>query len=157
MRYTAIDDFMILFSNVLSENVLRRKADIMGGERALFDKEFRNLITKVWKAKSQTMAILKPVSKPFWSDPSSIQQRNGGGRVNFSSTEKDKLVKHRVITKVNRSKQAPLFNKVETTCILTCTDLENVHPVIRQLFAGKTIAEIPLTGCIKYFPIQRVA
>ena len=42
----------------------------MGGEKALLAKEFRHHITEVKKAKSQTMAIFKPVSKTFRSGPS---------------------------------------------------------------------------------------
>ena len=74
-----------------------------------------------------------------------------GDRVNFSFTEKGKLIKHGGITLVIRSQKAPLLNKIKTPCMLPCTDLKNVHPVVRSLFAGKAIREIPLGVRLRYF------
>ena len=62
-----------------------------------------------------------------------------GDRVNFSFAERGKLAKQGGITLVIRSKEAPLFNKIETRYILPCTDLKSVHPVVKPLFTGKAI------------------
>ena len=132
-----------------SKQIIREKADIMGRNGDLFGKEFNDHLSEMRKAKNQTIAIYsKPSSsKPFLAGPSPSKQRSGGGtKPHFVARET------REATKVNFNvPRAPLFNRTKTPYIVPISDLKFVHPVVKQLFVGKDIPNVPLAGRLRHF------
>ena len=69
------------------QTVFKEKSELIGRKGCLFGKVFRTYVTENRWAKSQTMAILKPVKKYgqlFLPSPRSCYQRNVGSKQSYS-------------------------------------------------------------------------
>ena len=90
---------------------------------------------------------------PFQESPS-CQQRyrsSGGGRRTTNKFVYQKKGRQTQSQKKVSVITSPFLNSLEFPVLIPDSDLQNVHPFIKNLFQGIKIPQVPLAGRLKYF------
>ena len=101
-------------------------------------------------------AIYSKAYQPFRASPSQEQQyqrSSGGGENNNSKFVYQRRRQQGSNQYKGQCEKTHSFSKQfgNTSLLVPLSDLKNVHPVIKQLFQGVVIPNIPLAGRLKYF------
>ena len=149
------------------KSILKEKADILGEKDCLFGKDFRNQVVKDTEAKTKTHNAVRKKKKGAKDQPqaSTITQMpfkralhvNKVADVVVEGAElpTDLFIKKKG-NRLNPKEKviviaSPFLNRLEFPVLIPDSDLQNVHPFIKNLFLGIKILQVPLAGRLKYF------
>ena len=149
------------------KSILKEKADILGEKDCLFGKDFRNQVVKDTEAKTKTHNAVRKKKKGAKDQPqaSTITQMpfkralhvNKVADVVVEGAElpTDLFIKKKG-NRLNPKEKviviaSPFLNRLEFPVLIPDSDLQNVHPFIKNLFLGIKILQVLLAGRLKYF------